>query len=168
MGQVFSPEKNKDIPSKSSLDQKMSDIVGEINYNFSKIGNIDYKFSVDHNLNELNYNEISTSLNFSKVGFNLGYLEEQNHVGSEHYVNAGISLNFNSNNKLSFETKKNFRTNSTEFYDINYQYNIDCLAAGLVFRREFYEDSDLEPKDSLMFVITFVPFAGIKAPLASP
>jgi len=35
MGQVFSPERNEDIPSKSSLDQKMSDVVGEINYNFS-------------------------------------------------------------------------------------------------------------------------------------
>ena len=50
----------KDMPSKSSLDQKMSDVVGEINYNFSKIGKIDYKFSLDHNLNDLNYNEVST------------------------------------------------------------------------------------------------------------
>ena len=168
MGQVFSPEKNKDLPSKSSLDQKMSDVVGEINYNFSKIGKIDYKFSLDHNLHDLNYNEISTSLDFNKIDFNLSYLEEQNHVGSEHYVNAGISLDFNDSNKLSFETKKNFKTDSTEFYDISYQYNNDCLTAGLVFRREFYEDSDLEPEDTLMFVITFVPFGGLKAPVVGP
>jgi len=168
LGQVFSPEENKDMPSKSSLDQKMSDVVGEINYNFSKIGSIDYKFSLDHNFHDLNYNEISTSLNFSKVGFNLGYLEEQNHIGNEHYVNAGISLNFNNNNKLSFETKKNFKTDSTEYYDINYQYMNDCLTAGLVFRREYYEDSDIETNDSLMFVMTFVPFGGIKAPLVKP
>ena len=38
MGQVFNPEKNQDLPSKSSLDQHMSDVVGEINYNFSEIG----------------------------------------------------------------------------------------------------------------------------------
>ena len=55
MGQVFSAEKNKSMPSRSSLDQRMSDLVGEINYNFSKIGRIDYKFSVDHNYNDLNY-----------------------------------------------------------------------------------------------------------------
>ena len=53
MGQVFNFDENKDMPAKSSLDQKMSDVVGEINYNFSKIGNIDYKFSLDHNLNEI-------------------------------------------------------------------------------------------------------------------
>ena len=168
MGQVFSFENNKNMPSKSSLDQKMSDIVGEINYNFSKIGKIDYKFSLDHNLNDLNYNEVSTNLNFGKVGFNLDYLEEQNHIGNEHYVSTGISLNLNDNNKLSLGTKKNFKTNSTELYDISYQYAIDCLTAGLVFRREFYEDSDIEPKNTLMFTVTFVPFGGVKTPFISP
>ena len=142
----------------------MSDLVGEINYNFSKIGSIDYKFSVDHNYNDLNYNEISTGLNFGKIGFNLDYLEERNHIGNEHYVNAGLSINFNKNNSFNFETKKNFQTDSTELYDISYQYSLDCLTAGLVYRREFYEDSDIEKKDSLMFKITFVPFTGVTTP----
>ncbi len=168
MGQVFRRKINKDMPTKSSLDQKMSDVVGEINYNFSKIGKIDYKFAVDHNFNDINYNEISTSLNFNKVEFNLDYLEEQNHVGKEHYANAGITLNVNDSNKLSFETRKNFRRDSTELYDISYQYVNDCLTAGLVFRREFYEDSDVEPKDTLMFQIRFVPLTGISTPAINP
>jgi len=168
LGQIFNIEDNKNLPSKSSLDQQTSDIVGEIKYNFSKIGSIDYKFSVDHNLGELNYNEISSGLNFGKIKFNLNYLEEQNHVGDEHYVNAGVDLNLNENNKLSFETRKNFKTESTELYDISYQYMMDCLSAGLVFRREFYEDSDIEAKDTLMFTIKFVPLGGIKAPAYNP
>ena len=81
-----------------------------------------------------------------------------------------ISLNINENNKFSFETKKNYKTDSTEFYDINYEYINDCLTAGLLYRREFYEDSDtdVKPKDSLMFMITFVPFGGVKTPDISP
>ena len=165
LGQVFNFDENKDIPSKSSLDQKMSDVVGEINYNFSKIGKIDYKFSIDHNLNELNYNEVSTELNFGKVQFNLDYLEQQNHIGLEHYVSSGVSLNFNDNNKLTFSTKKNFKTDSTELYNLSYQYAIDCLTAGLTYRREFYQDADLEPKNTLMFTITFVPFTSVNTPL---
>ena len=48
---------------------------------------------------------------------------------------------------------------------LDYQYSIDCLTAGLVYRREFYQDSDdLEPKNSLMFTITFVPFASVNTP----
>ena len=143
----------------------MSDVVGEMSYNFSKIGRIGYKFSVDHNLNDLNYNEVLTELNFGKVQFNLEYLEQQNHIGLEHYASSGVSLNFNDNNKLSFSTKKNFKTNSTELYNLSYQYAIDCLTAGLAYRREFYQDADLEPKDSLMFAITFVPFSKINAPV---
>ncbi len=168
IGQVYNFDENKDIPSKSSLDQKMSDVVGEINYNFSKIGNVGYKFSIDHNLNELNYNEVTTELNFGKVQFNLDYLEQQNHVGLEHYASSGVSLNFNDNNKLSFSTKKNFKTDSTELYDLSYQYEIDCLTAGLNYRREFYQDSDLDPKDTLMFTITFVPFSSLYAPVQNP
>ena len=170
MGQVFNLEENADMPSNSSLDQKTSDIVGVANYNFSKIGNIGYKFSIDHNLNDINYNEISTILNFGKVEFNLDYLEERNHIGKEHYATGGISLNLNKNNKLNFTTKKNFKTESTELYDISYQYTNDCLTAGLVFRREFYADSesDIEPSDSLMFKITFVPFTGVNAPAINP
>ena len=168
LGQIFNYEDNEDIPSKSSMDQKMSDVVGKINYNFSEIGKIGYKFSLDHNFNDLNYNEVSTELNFGKVQFNLDYLEEQNHVGTEHYASSGISLNINDNNKLSFTTKKNFKTESTELYDLSYQYAIDCLTAGLVYRREFYQDSDLEPRNSLMFTITFIPFAGASTPALNP
>ena len=165
IGQVFNHEENVDMPSKSSLDQKTSDIVGLINYNFSEIGKINYKFSLDHNLNDLNYNDVSTVLDFGKVQFNLDYLEQQNHIGNEHYASAGLTLNVSDHNKLSFSTKKNFKTNSTELYNLSYQYGIDCLTAGIVYRREFYQDvDDLEPNNSLMFTITFVPFATVKTP----
>ena len=98
----------------------------------------------------------------------MDYLEENNHVGNEHYISPGITLGLNENNKLSLSTKKNFKTNSTELYNVSYQYEIDCLTASLVYRREFYEDNDLEEKDSLMFTISFVPFTGVSSPAFKP
>ena len=50
--------------------------------------------------------------------------------------------------QLSFSTKRNLLTSSSEFYKLSYDYINDCLKAGLVFRREFYTDSDIEPEDS--------------------
>ena len=140
------------------------DIVGEARYNFSENGVIDYKFSLDHNLSSLNYNEISTELNFGKIDFNLDYLEESNHVGNENYVKTGITLNINDSNSFNFNTKKNFKTESTEYYNFNYQYLNDCLTAGIEFNRNFYSDRDLEPSDTLMFKISLVPFGGITTP----
>ena len=65
---------------------------------------------------------------------------------------------------LSFKTKRNLVTNSSEFYNLSYEYINDCLRAGLVYRREFYRDSELEPEDSLMFKITLVPFGNLNTP----
>ena len=55
-------------------------------------------------------------------------------------------------------------TNSSEFYNLSYEYLNDCLRAGLVYRREFYTDSELEPENSLMFKITLTPFGSINSP----
>ena len=64
---------------------------------------------------------------------------------------------------MSFKTKRNLITNSLNFI-ISYEYINDCLRAGLVYRREFYNDSELEPEDSLMFKLTLVPFGSLDGP----
>ena len=77
---------------------------------------------------------------------------------------TGIDIELNNSNQLSFSTKRNLLTNSAEFYDMSYEYINDCLRAGLVYRREFYNDSELESENSLMFKITLVPFGNINSP----
>ena len=34
----------------------------------------------------------------------------------------------------------------------------------LVYRREFYNDSEIEPENSLMFKITLTPFGNLNSP----
>ena len=68
---------------------------------------------------------------------------------------------------FSVETKRNLITNSAEFYDLSYEYFNDCLRAGLVYRREFYNDSELEPENSLMFNITLSNFGNVNSPKIS-
>ena len=65
-----------------------------------------------------------------------------------------------------YEFKRNLVTNSSEFYNLSYEYFNDCLRAGLVYRREFYNDSEIEAEDSLMFQITLIPFGNINSPKA--
>ena len=115
-------------------------------------------------MSTLNYNEVSTELNFGKVDFNLDYLEERNHVGNENYIKTGITLNLTNSSTLGFKTKKNYKTESTEYYNLSYQYLNDCLAAGIEFNRSFYSDRDLEPNDTLIFKISILPFGGISSP----
>ena len=54
-------------------------------------------------------------------------------------------------------------TDSAEFYNLSYEYLNDCLKAGLVFRREFYTDRDIEPDNSIMFTISILPFGDVNS-----
>ena len=95
---------------------------------------------------------------------NFDYIEENKHIGNQEYFKTRINYDDKNNKFISFGTKRNLITNSSEFYDLSYEYINDCLRAGLVFRREFYNDSEIEPDNSLMFNITLIPFGNINSP----
>ncbi len=164
IGQVYNFEENFDLPSRSSLDQKASDIVGTATANLGKNFSISNQFSIDHNLNDINYNNLEASFLLGNTSFNLGYLEENNHIGNNSYVKSDIKINLNNSNNLSFDLKKNLETDSTEYYNLAYNYLNDCLKAGLVYRREFYADPDIESTDTLMFSISLLPFGNVNLP----
>jgi LPS-assembly protein len=164
VGQVISAKENMDIPSSTSLDQHFSDVVGVSKYNINDKLNLNYNFSIDQGYNKFNYNEIGADLTIDKAKFNLGYLQEKNHIGNQEYVQTGIDFKLNNSSELSINTKRNLLRNSAEFYNLSYNYINDCLKAGIVYRREFYTDRDVEPANSLMFTISIIPFAQINSP----
>ena len=163
-GQVISAKENINIPSKTSLDQHFSDFVGEATYNVKEGVKFGYKFNVDQNYQDFNYNEVDADFKYESVKFNIGYLQEKNHVGSTEYIKSGFDFRLNNSTELSFSAKRNLLTSSAEFYNLSYNYINDCLKAGVAYRREFYNDRDVEPVNSLMFTISIVPFAQINSP----
>ena len=106
-------------------------------------------------------------MNFNSTNLYLNYLQENKHIGDQDYIKTKIDYKSKNDNLLSFETKRNLITNSAEFYKLSYEYVNDCLRAGLVYRREFYNDSEIEPENSLMFKITLTPFGDINSPTFS-
>ena len=167
IGQVISAKENMDIPSSTSLDQRFSDVVGETKLRLNDKININYNFSLDQGYNDFNYNEIGAKFASEKVKFNLSYLEEKKHIGNQEYVQSGVDFKINNSSELSFNAKRNILTSSAEFYNLSYNYINDCLKAGLMYRREFYTDRDIEPADTLMFTISIIPFADINSPSLS-
>ena len=163
-GQVVSEKENMDVPSSSSMDQKFSDIVGEVAYNLNKKVNLNYNFSIDQSYKEFNYNEIGAELNLNNTKFNIDYLQEKNHVGNQEHAQLGTNFKLNNSSELSFSTKRNLLTSSAEFYNLSYNYFNDCLKAGIAYRREFYTDRDIEPENRLMFTISIIPFSQITTP----
>ncbi len=164
VAQVIKDVENNKMPDKSSLNEKVSDLVGSANLKLSKNFSLNYNFALDQNYQDLNFNELGTNMNFGPINFDFNYLQEKKHIGNQDYFTTKINLQNKDQGTFSFETKRNLITDSSEFYNLSYEYINDCLRAGLVYRREFYNDSELEPENSLMFKITLTPFGSINSP----
>ena len=163
-GQIIKEKKtNKNMPSSSSLDKRFSDIVGNLNYNKNNF-ELNYNYSLDQNFKEMNYSEIETRYSLGNVDFNLNYLKEDKLADNKEYFKSSIEIKKGKNGLFSFDNKRNIITNASEYYNLSYEYINDCLRAGLVYRREFYNDSELEAENSLLFKITLSPFGDITSP----
>ena len=164
VSQIFNQKENKNMPTSMGLDEKISDLVGTSNYEINEKLSLNYNFALDQNYSEFNYNEIGVSTDLNNFNFDINYLEEKKHIGNNEYIKSKIDYTFNKDTNLSYEFKRNLITDSSEFYNLSYEYFNDCLRAGLVYRREFYSDSEIESENSLMFKITLIPFGDIYTP----
>ena len=61
-------------------------------------------------------------------------------------------------NSLSFSTRKNKKTNLTEYYNLVYQYKNDCLDASIEYNKEYYSDRDIKPDEGIFLKLTIIPF----------
>ena len=164
LAQIINEKENKKMSDTSSLNEKLSDIVSSSNLKLNDNFEVKYNFSLDQNYNDFNYNEIGAKYKNGPLNLSFDYLSENKHIGNQDYFKTEINLKNKDKGLISFKTKRNLITNSSEFYNLSYEYINDCLRAGLVYRREFYQDSELEPEDSLMFKITLVPFGSLDGP----
>ena len=112
---------------------------------------------VGNNLDKLNYSSIDTTLTVNNFITTFQFLEENGDVGSASFINNETKYSFDSNNSLSFATRRNKEINLTEYYDLSYEYKNDCLTAALKFNKTFYKDQDLVPTEDLFFSITLIP-----------
>ena len=167
IAQVINEIENKKMSSESSLDEKLSDLVASSRYKINDKISLNYDFAIDQNYNQMNYNDLGLSLNYNNIYVDFNYLQEDKHIGNQEYFKTKINLLNGENRAISFDTKRNLIKNSSEYYNLSYEYINDCLRAGLVYRREFYNDSELEPENSLMFKITITPFGEIDSPTFS-
>ena len=161
---VLRNSRNLDLPETSKLGEKYSDIVGELNIKPTDNINFNYDFSLDKSLNRANYNFIDANLNVNNFVTSFEYLEENNEIGNDSYIGNKTKYSFNDSQILSFSTRKNRKTNLTEFYNLLYQYQNDCLIASIEYNKDYYSDGELQPSEEIYFSFTITPFATVKSP----
>ena len=156
---VLRDKVEKTIPISSTLNNKNSDVFGSLNTKLTDNLDLNYNFMINNNLNRLDYNSISTTLSINNLVTKFNFIKESGVVGNSNILDNKTTYNINNTSNLTFATRKNRAINLTEYYDLVYEYNIDCLTAGIKYRKTFYEDRDLKPNEDLLFTITFFPLS---------
>ena len=186
LGQVLRKDEESLMPNKSSLNNSSSDIVGYLKYNLYgdkidlKVPNeekinfinnfknnhlsINYNFNMENDFSEMINNNLTLSGSYNKFYTSLQFEEKNNHVGS----NRSGSLNFkkliNDNYYFNFESKKNLKTDSSEYLRFGLNFENDCIVTSLTLSRDFYFDKDISSSKTIVFGIMIKPFADNFAP----
>ena len=156
--------KDKNLPSESKLGDKNSDIVGTLNYIPNHILKFNYDFSLDNNFTDTNYQLLGAEIKVNNFVTSFEYLNDNNSQNQDSFYTSKSSLSIDDSKNIIFETRRNQKTNITEFYNLIYQYRNDCLIAALEYNKDYYEDSDLKPEENIFFKLTIVPFGQTSSP----
>ena len=118
---------------------------------------------MQNNFQDKTYENFGTDLSINNFVTKFDYLNENNATQNSYILNE-TSYKIDEANKLSFSTRQNKKTDLVEYYNLMYQYKNDCLAASVEYNKEYYNDRDIKPDESIFFKLTIVPFGKTSTP----
>ena len=167
LGTVLRNKSDENIPTNSSLNKKKSNYFGKITNNLNNNISFDYEFSVNHDLDQIQYNSFGTKISKNNFITRFNYIEEDGEIGSSNILENVTTFNFDERNFFTFKTRQNREIDLTEYYDLIYEYKNDCLIAGIKYNKTYYQDRDLEPKEDFMFSIKLIPLTAVEQKFAN-
>ena len=157
-------DENDDLPRTNQLGSKTSNFFGEIAFNPNDYFSTSYNTSIKNNLNETSYQSLETEISINNFVTTFDYINENNTKEKNTYLKNTTQFSFNETNNLLFSTRRNKKTDLTEYYNLMYQYKNDCLAASIEYNKDYYSDRDVKPEESIFFKLTIIPFGETSSP----
>ena len=155
----ISDKANNNLPSKTKLNEKRTDLVGKVSFSPNKILNFNYSFSYDNNLKNSNYDSISTNVNYGIITTSFKFLSSGGVIGNDEIISNSSIIKLDEEKSLKLNIAKDLNKDFTEYYDLVYEYETDCLKASIEYNKKFYRDGNLQPEKSLFLTLKFIPFA---------
>ena len=147
------------MPLTTTMVDKASDFVGNFSYDTNDMFKLSYDFSYDNNLKYSNFDSITSKFTVNNFVTEFEFLEENNLIGSESYISNSSGLKLSEDKRISLSTRRNRKTNLTEYYNLMYEYKNDCLVASIQYKKDYYTDGELKPEEQLFFNLTIVPLS---------
>ena len=161
---VFRDKSDESLPTKSTINNKGSDLIGSLLFEPSNNLKLNYNFSLDNDLSSTNYNLLKADFTVNKFVTSFEYLQENDEVGSESFFSNNMTLGLTNSSSLKYMTRRNRKTDLTEYYNLIYEYKNDCLTAAIQYNKNYYSDKDLKPTEEIFFSISIIPFTTVNSP----
>lgn len=149
---------NKDLPGSSQIGQKTSSLLNEISYQPNEVIKIKYNSSIKNNLTDINYENLITEFKINNLVTSFDYLNQNDSSNHNSYLTNTTKLLMDNSNIFSFSTRRNKTIDLTEYYNLAYQYRNDCLSASIEYNKEYYNDRDIQPNESIFLKLSIIPF----------
>ncbi len=162
LGTVLRDKSDENIPTNSSLNKKKSNYFGKVTNNLNNNISFNYEFSVNHDLDQIQYNSFGTKISKNNFITKFNYIEEDGEIGSSNILENVTTFNLDEQNFFTFQTRQNREIDLTEYYNLIYEYKNDCLVAGVRYNKTYYQDRDLEPTEDFMFSIKLIPLTAVE------
>jgi len=158
IGQVVKFNEDPDMPTKSSLQNKSSDLVTKANYLSPGNFDVTIKNTLDNGFNHVYYNDLNLKTFLKQGEINFNFYEKNNHIGNERYAKANLTSYLTDNTKLTISTDRNLKTDLTNSHKLGIENENECIRYGFYFQKNYSSDKDLKPATSVFFGVTLLPF----------
>ena len=146
------------MPTKSSLQNKTSDVVTKVGYINPGNFNVTLKSTLDNQLNHMYYNDLTLQTFFKTNELNFNFYEKNSHVGNERYAKANLTSYLTNNTSLKVTSDRNLKTDRTNAHKAGIEYENECIRYGFYFQKSYFADKDLTPNTAIFFGVTLLPF----------
>ncbi len=155
---------NEDLTNSYQIGEKTSNFFTESIYTPNDFLSIKYSNALRNNFSEISRESFQTDFNFMNLKSSFEYLNENNTNANNSYLQNTTSFNLNNFNSLIFSTREDKKTDLTEFYKFIYQYKNDCLAASIEYNKDYYNDTDSNSEESILFKLSIIPVGETNSP----
>ena len=169
IGQRYRLKADSTFATGSGLDENLSDYVARLNISPNNYLDILYRTRLDKDNFSPQRNEFQTNLGPDALKLSANYIffspQNDQFLGREELSGSLLTkLNRNWSSKLlgRYDMKDN---GDLRNFSINLNYECECFLFSTSFNREFFQDRDIKPSNTILFKLSFKTLGDVKTNL---
>lgn len=160
IGQRYRIRKDDSFPDGSGLEDHFSDLVARVRVQPSRNLRLAYKTRIDKNDLSPRRTELNLTAGAPALNLQTNYIffdrQEGSEFGGREELSGQVAARLDRLWRTAFSTRYDLEGDGDlRSVGLNFTYECECFIFDISLQRQFYQDRDLKPSDSIFFRLTF-------------